>query len=116
MTDVPPDDITAESRPQLSSDQATVNKSQIGRLQARHVELNRSQAGMTLADNVHASHSSLGFVVARNLDAADVEAGAVVAFNVKGTVNAQVDARSIVAGAAVFAIVLAVLGRLLRRS
>jgi preprotein translocase subunit Sec61beta len=54
-------------------------------------------------------------MVARELQADETEAGIVIAFSNRGTINTQVDARSVVAAAGVAGLVLFILTRIFRR-
>lgn len=111
-----PDEVTGDAVPHLETEEVTVRDSQVGRLEAARADVDRSQIGSLASDRAQVSESKVGFMVARELQADETEAGIVIAFSQRGTINAQVDARTVVAAAGVVGLVLFVLGRIFRRS
>jgi hypothetical protein len=109
------DDVTGDAVPHLAADEVTVRESQVGRLEAARADVNRSQVGSLASDRAQVSESRVGFMVARELQSDETEAGIVIAFSQRGTINTQVDARTVIAAAGVVGLVLFVLGRIFRR-
>jgi preprotein translocase subunit Sec61beta len=111
-----PEDLTGDAVPHLKAEEVTVRESQVGRLEAARADVDGSQIGSMASDRAQVSDSKVGFMVARELQSDETEAGIVIAFSQRGTVNAQVDARSVVVAAGVIGLVLFVLGRIFRRN